>query len=321
MTTPPEIILFIGAGASHPLGLPTTSEFSQILASQLSDNNKTLWHQFDSQKDAEEVIQNINTLVSFPNINIVKQFLLKQISISDTEQILDKMVYVNRIQDVSNTLHSRVILPITKLEKIIDNCRMLNEEVFSLVFSTYELDQMKEQSAVDLYRPFLSKIMEHTENTVLPIFTTNYDRVLTVAVEGLGYELVDGFRNERRRRFFRPETYQSGKPKDVHLFHLHGAINWRRTKDGRIEWLTTGERVSKSSKIYSENVLIPLGSHQYPYVEPFKTCHDYLRTYLEKAKVCIIVGYTFRNEPINYIFEEALLLTMESYNLSFQKKP
>jgi len=148
--------------------------------------------------------------------------------------------------------------------------------------------------------------MEQTEKTILPIFTTNYDRVLTVAVEGLGYELVDGFKNERRRRFFNPETYQNGKPKEMHLFHLHGAINWRRTKDGRIEWLTTGERVSKSSKIYSENVLIPLGSHQYPYEEPFKTCHDYLRTYLEKAKICIIVGYTFRNEPINFIFKEAL---------------
>jgi len=146
MTTPPEIVLFIGAGASDPLGLPTTSEFSQILASQLSENNKTLWHQFDSQKDAEEVIQNINALGSFTNVKILNEYFTKQINISDITQKLEKENYINRmqgnmklqtIQNIKRILNSYIILSISNMGNLFENCRMLNEEIFNLIFSTY----------------------------------------------------------------------------------------------------------------------------------------------------------------------------------------
>jgi alpha/beta superfamily hydrolase len=49
-----------------------------------------------------------------------------------------------------------------------------------------------------------------------------------------------------------------------------------------------------------------MGVDEYPNDEPFRSAHDYLREYLMTAKTCVVIGFSFRDSPINAIFDTCM---------------
>jgi hypothetical protein len=73
----------------------------------------------------------------------------------------------------------------------------------------------------------------------LVVATTNYDPSVEIALEQLGYQVLDGFQRPGARltpvlnpASFRTWTERAGR--DVPVMHLHGAVGWYRRQDGAV---------------------------------------------------------------------------------------
>jgi hypothetical protein len=131
------------------------------------------------------------------------------------------------------------------------------------------------------------------------IFTTNYDPMVEeiCRLTEAGWSLVDGFTSDPRvgehywdRRAF--EEFNKGPgDKRIVLFKLHGSTTWTRL----------GRRILKSPPIYAgddkmcENIMIFPSTRKVAIEDPFFTAYDYLEKCLGAAELCLCIGYSFRD--------------------------
>jgi hypothetical protein len=91
---------------------------------------------------------------------------------------------------------------------------------------------------------------------------------------------------------------------NVHLYKLHGSLNWKMHKIYGVE-ATSEERRSYDPN-YLENLLIypTLSPKENAEIEPYKTIREEFRKFMEAADVCVVIGFLFRDEHINTVFSD-----------------
>jgi len=91
------------------------------------------------------------------------------------------------------------------------------------------------------------------------------------------------------------------------LCKLHGSVDWYEV-GGRITQLTVVPTVS----LYNENIegrmIVYPASEKYALRSPYAECLFYLRQRLRTEQQCVVVGYSFRDTPINNAFVDSLRL-------------
>lgn len=88
---------------------------------------------------------------------------------------------------------------------------------------------------------------------------------------------------------------------DINLYKLHGSLNWKRHKSGRI--LRTPEEGRSLDPNFVDNVLIfPTLSAKYNGTEPFVTMLSEFQKNMKIADVCIVIGFSFRDTHISEFF-------------------
>lgn len=170
------------------------------------------------------------------------------------------------------------------------------------------------------------------------IFTTNYDTLIEQAMDRLGIIYSDGFTGTVMRRFnpisydldlYYPGEITQGRvrrfDKVLHLYKLHGSINWRRTSSKAgdpygimfcNEHLPKASDLQKSSGLSLDAVLnkdeglaiLPRASKfgetlAMPFAHLFRM---FSLTLTEPQTVLIISGYSGSDEHINRLIEDAL---------------
>lgn len=176
------------------------------------------------------------------------------------------------------------------------------------------------------------------------IFTTNYDTLIEQAMDRLGVMYCDGFTGTVARRFnpaaydldlYYPGEVTEGRvrryDKVLHLYKLHGSINWRRSKFGtagnpygivfdnrplpREVDLLRGKSGNPASpdleKVLDkgEGLAILPTSGKYgetlamPFSHMFRAFSQALR---EPQTVLMIIGYSGWDDHINQLIEDAL---------------
>jgi hypothetical protein len=184
---------------------------------------------------------------------------------------------------------------------------------------------------LDISDPRLDALKNHRElirrlllrSTTLPrakLFTTNYDLILEHALDSLGVVYLDGFTGTIKRTlqtqsyhydlYFPGETTEghvSRVDRVLHLYKLHGSINWRRNDIRSID--VTIHHGNPSSEAQYGDVMIypsPLKAteiHGYPYSEMFR----HFSTHINRAQsVLFAIGYAFQDEHINRLIYQAL---------------
>jgi hypothetical protein len=137
----------------------------------------------------------------------------------------------------------------------------------------------------------------------LDIFSVNYDTCIEQFCKEYGLRYTDGF-----ELYWYPELFDDSDY-DVKLYKIHGSVMWYLTDRGtyvkipiastekdEIEFIT-GE-TAKTLMVY------PMGG-KWEYAEPLLELIRRLHGRLEKANVCIVIGYSFRDDYIRRIFFEA----------------
>jgi hypothetical protein len=276
------VILFLGAGASVPLGKPVTKDFVARLVEQVTaEDEAALLRILISARgyDLEAIMTDLETLL---NLRYVSNFIFK---------------------GAEEFGH----------EEAENLCSLIRHSIIR------EYRSVDTQKAIEIYRPLFDTIFSHIDFAAhcLPVFTTNYD----LAIERFckeqysEYELVDGLEDDplEREVFWNPSQFERFTFRDaslritlngvrqedrrvrhIILFKLHGSVNWLRVmSNGKIvQSLPMYDVVDSDS--YQNTIIYPAGN-KVATAEPYLTGYHYFSRCCERAKVVIAIGYSFRD--------------------------
>lgn len=316
----PRIALFLGAGASKPFGKPTTEglraklikEYEELRDEILKEyagksNNpqvKELWHSillhsilsFKEFGDIEHVLQALKE---------IDDFFIKSQYGGRYVQSLIKGNYADKYSpdSVQDWRFTEYLKTIPEQRKRIENN----------IFDNYRWDNNSDDEALgQIYDPLFAEIMKHSNSNDIRIFTTNYDRAIEeyCSNEQRIYQCIDGFIYDYRsgRRKWNKGKYEAPLDKGevpVYLYKLHGSLDWKMHKKHGI--VATGEEGLSSDLNYSEQMLVypTLSPKDGQEVDPYKTIREKFKEELtERTDVCIVIGFSFRDEHINLIFSD-----------------
>jgi len=281
--TESPVILFLGAGASVPLGKPVMKDFTAKLHQQIaSENEAPLLDALISARgyDLEAIMTDLETFIS---LDYVSSF-----DFGGVEATLED----------AETLRSLV------RHSIIREYRMIDPD-----------------KAVAVYAPLFDLIFKYLDTTkhILPIFTTNYDLAIETFCENgqfkhCLYRITDGLDEDSPRKvFWNPrqfECFEFGDPaikelfdrflgdkredRNIVLFKLHGSVNWMRVAaTGKIVQSLPMYDVMDSDE-YQNTIIYPAGN-KVATIEPYLTGYNYFSRCCEQAKLIIAIGYSFRD--------------------------
>ena len=270
------LVLFLGAGASADLGKMTSVQFLDKLQSDQSGDE---WQLLMSIR---EHVQGSAELGGKHDIEAVLDFIESLTQAKKSFEEMGGSVYLEKLDELAR----------------------LGAQIKDRVVSHFsEMDAVK---AATLHVAFLPKL---AESKPLPLFTTNYD----VAIEKTSLileRIVDGFQRDLvipEWRRWEYENYKSAHG-DIILFKLHGSVDWVRTPGGAIQRVESGTRDPHPLRTI---IAYPSRLKREIHEEPFRTNYDYLLACLLHAKVCAVLGFSFRDQEIVEEFRQAMELNKE----------
>ena len=271
-----DYALLTGAGASVPLGFPTTAQF-------FSKGDRP-WS------------------ISPPQLfDLVKQHLGAPSKPPDVEEVLGLLdPAADFFAGESGKFIARVLTG--RLSKPFDNLPSqipaAAEEIKRRCHDLYGLEPNRGE-VTQLYEPLFEKL--EWKERAIPWFTTNYDRtaqaMLRIAHDR-GVGRADGFVVNSE---YSPSEFDSAKT-GLKVYRLHGAIHWFVEND------IFKDQVH-GSYVLGRRAFIPPGFKGDPRRGPdgpHKDAHIQFESELKKVKCLVVIGFSFRDIAINQILRDAL---------------
>lgn len=169
-----------------------------------------------------------------------------------------------------------------------------------------------------LHIQFLNRLINR--NLKLPrikFFTTNYDTLIEQAAQEAGVTLIDGFSFTMPRTFSgtnfdydivyrdksRIKNEESFVPKVMHLYKMHGSLDWTTDKNGKIVVDPTSKSgATKRLIIYPASNKYE-SSYEQPYFEMMSRFQSYLR---QENTLLIVIGFSLYDKHISNVIYEAV---------------
>jgi len=267
-----DLLIFSGAGISKPLGIPDmysfVEEFESEIEKGMRDKKDLLDKIINNEKiDLEELLRRLNRMSEL----LEDETYLRMVNPGDDE----KMIF-SEIKELKEKL----------MDFVYEECSSFDEEVAQRIF----------KQLFDLKDLFL--------HDRLKIFTTNYDICAESTYEKQNLACTTGFKTRGMypiwdRTAFKDPSYE------IHIYKLHGSITWFKHGD-QITQLPPIDRKIASSRgdEFTVQMLYPLTGKEV-FKPPFSELQYYLQKMLESCSMCIVIGYSFRDDSINSIFSNA----------------
>jgi len=277
-------VLFLGAGASNPWGLPLMSEFFQLVKQNIGSANIDAFSLFEKNNitDLEDILELIN---AHSASHVIRMEL--EPPIKGAIQFVGNDIYYKE-----DDIYHRLGNPTTFLSGLHRLKRYLERQIF-ISLRKYDRDR-----AFQSLQRISSKICI---NKKLTIFTTNYDLVIEDLCREMKWILTDGFAVETgdpsHTLLWDSKKYvhvENQNPSIV-LFKLHGSINWRRIEDGIIKATDVIPPPIYHDPEQPEHILIYPARRKVASEDPFFSCYNALQRTLDEANLCVFIGYSFRD--------------------------
>ncbi len=188
----------------------------------------------------------------------------------------------------------------------------LNRKVREAVIDVY--GKRAKAECREHYGLLLSAIIGESGAVRLPVFTTNYDNVLEEALLGLpdlheGILMYDGFTKGHVSSWhadsYGPFFDEKAAPQpEIALFKLHGSVDWAWEDMGWESALVRG--TGRRMHDLNDHALLFPAFKGVPTDEVFRYNHRQFRASLLSAKLCVVIGYTFRDWYINSLLSDAM---------------
>lgn len=159
-----------------------------------------------------------------------------------------------------------------------------------------------------LYDQLFGALRKHSKE--LHVFTSNYDRAIEeyCSKEERKCRCIYGFyfdQFSKRRRWDGKFLYPIEEGfTNVYLCKLHGSLTWKKHKACGI--VETGEERRSSDANYLKNLLVypTLSPKDGQEIEPYSTMREEFKSFMVVSDVCVVIGFSFRDEHLNAIFSD-----------------
>jgi len=280
----PRVVLFLGAGASAPLGKKLMGDFIDLLSDVRAVGDSRLFKSIIAKrKDLE--------------------FLLEELAdLREKSYLPDELLKIGK-----PTLSPPVKLPLLSaggtravFDELANEADLLDYTIRGQIFHHYrsfENPERVHQHFIPLIDE-VSGMLPHDEPII--VFTTNYDLGIEVFCREARdkFALTDGFAFDAvfQEMVWQSDFIERWKPtgndkRDIILIKLHGSTNWLRR----------GDRIVRGPEVYTaydplvSNVLIYPAERKVTVGDPFFTGYHYLQQILANAECLVSVGYSFRD--------------------------
>lgn len=268
------ILLFLGAGASQPLDKPMMGEFVKKVSALITD-------------DSERSVLSLLRKVRGDDLEAILGEL-------DTVIDLDYAASVDGMAPAGSG-YSRFSLNIGTAESLRVNIK------HAIIREYRNVDALKTSQ---IYEPLFNVIFPYLKKAAhcLTIFTTNYDPAIEefYREKHQQYAICDGFAYDRadRHNYWSRSVFDrfqlEPEKRNLALFKLHGSVDWLHVK--------STNRIRRGQAMFDimdsdayENILIYPAKRKIATEDPFYTGYEYFERCCERTKVCIAIGYSFRD--------------------------
>ncbi len=285
-----KIILFAGAGMVKPLGLPTVTDFNEMIDNEF-----------------------INPLEK-EFINFIKNYVREnKLNADDIEYLFNAIKqFINETYDISIFILNRKFPGFNPMKNYLENIRKITPDIFNnikkIVYNS--LRNFGIDMAFNFYFELFKDIIEIFNTKNISFITTNYDLTFEHIVfnyfqnfKKLGFNDIDfGFKS-----FFQTYIYDNQVkefPENIiEYIKLHGSINWYYQEGFGMICRTIKEIVPDNPDF---GAIIYPGFKGVPDIEPFKSLHMKFIKRLQKADFMIAIGFAFRDDIINKAIKNIL---------------
>jgi len=292
-----NLTVLIGNGGSIPLGAPLVNSTKAITA-ELDNASYRLSDDKEHKRARDLLDQLLDTTTDIP----VEPLLTALVNIQANDELLHAPQTIGK-----HTISAADALLLEQLLKkwLYHRCKALN---------TIEDKRLRDHE--ELFRRILLR------STTLPrakIFTTNYDLLLERALDNLGVLYFDGFlgtiNRTLRTESYHYDLYYPGETTEgrvsrvdrvLHLYKLHGSINWRRRHTGPEDVIISHTQPEEHE--YGDVMIYPsplkvTEMNGYPYAEMFR---HFSTTIHQPQSALLTIGYKFQDDHINRLIYQAL---------------
>ncbi|MCK4733568.1 MAG: SIR2 family protein [Methanophagales archaeon] len=292
------MMLFFGAGASKPVGIPTMKEMSRMFENSidLGEEERELYLDIKNSLDSdnlEDILTVLNDLINnYVPVRYITSYIKKLFDLAHLESLTDLLTggdseFHNNLREIYEHL--------TLIEK--EKLEALKSKILTFIRENCVL---KEESRKDALKTY-NQLFETLRYPIFhEIFTTNYDLVVDKYIESTKQPYHDGFNNG----LWDPKGYEQNI--EFKILKLHGAIDQYVTEKGRIVKVgVLGATRTVDGEELKEAIIYPMREKEV-YKDPFFELFTRLKTSLLSEEICIIIGYSFGDEHIRNIFFDAV---------------
>ena len=274
-----DVVFFLGAGASIEAGVPDTNSFIHG-KKEKGDVQGFIEYLKEKNKDKELKVLKI-VLVTLQDSGH---------DIIDVELVLGTLSALNRKKDFGLVyfFDQETFKFKSKKERIILS------ELESLLKGFIRKNVVVDKSVINYLAPLIAF-------KPIDIFSVNYDTCIEMLCIKHKLTYTDGFDLYWNRELFDSDKF------DIKLFKLHGSILWYSTNFGNfVKLLPKFDEKNYAISLITDEIAEPFIIYpmkgKLEYLEPVGSLTNKLQKKLKEAKLCIVVGYSFRDEDIKRIF-------------------
>ena len=288
-------VIFLGAGASNPFGIPTMSGFPDEIERELEGEQLALLKSvreclshFSVNSDLEAILYTLNEFENVGSASNISPALLYRFK-DQMKNALKERLDEAKMRNIGN-------LKDAILQIIVKKCTP-NEP--GKIYSTY--DQFF-GAIVSQYGGNVESLLS-SEN--FAFFTTNYDTCLEIYFDKARFEkhkdtiYLDQGISSIDMRHWSPTNYRSNKNR---LYKLHGSIDMDYTNFGITKY--TGD-LSQFGEVSRQKGMIFPAVGKSVFEDPYFWMLSMLHQQLETANHAIVIGYSFRDPSVKSLFQSA----------------
>jgi len=299
-------MIFLGAGASKPLGVPTLQELSKIVIEELKNRGhskllgeiESCFNEFNLTMDFEHlysVIEGLNDPIeSVKRLGGMATFFVKY-----KKNLPQKYDFDSLLLDLKNIIYDNCVLNIEKVKKLNE----LYDPLFDILSKNFNILQSN---------TIIGNNDRGPEPLTKYIVTTNYDMSMELYLNIKERKFIDGYdltNNTYIKRFNRILFDSLCDPHrsigEIVLIKLHGSI-WQFVNEGCMIKTTIDPKINppiplnveKEMMIYPTTEKEILSQYYFPFFSLFKN--------IRWTKL-LVIGYSFRDKPINEAIMENII--------------
>lgn len=281
-------MLFLGAGASKPFGIPTMKEFTSEILKTLED---------DASAKVKEILERIEEYGFVePDIESVMDVLTARQDLDSAKMAIGPKIIEFAPKGPKHSTDLKASLLLENIRgQIIEKCAKADFGQSDAYYGLF----FKEGSS--------SHTISGTGWIAVPyqrIFTTNYDLCIERFLRRHFPSYQDGF--ESRPGYGRVFTGSWPEGHGYTLCKLHGSIDWFEIEGGPIvQMLGVPGETLYADTVKGRSMVYPAGE-KYALTTPYAECLFHLRKTLREERQCLVVGYSFRDLAVNNAFADAV---------------